>query len=140
MSVAWIISALALAFGAFLGARGLLDPHWAARLVRLKEDEQGGGVAEFRATYGGVFFGLHAAALLLVLYYLRGGAELPGVAATGAVFALAAGWAGAASGRLISILRDPGANTAFNRLSVAVEAAIALAIGAPWALWLLGGV
>ncbi len=140
MAIAWGLCVLGLCLGAFLGARGLFDPHWAARLVRLKEDEQGGGIAEFRATYGGVFFGVHAAALVLVLYYLRSGAELPGVAAIGAVFALAAGWAGAAFGRLISIWRDPGANTAFNRLSVAVETAVALAIGAPWALWLAGGV
>ena len=55
--VAWCLSALALAFGAYLGARGLFDPHWAQKLVRLKPDEQGGGFAEFRATYGGVFLG-----------------------------------------------------------------------------------
>lgn len=138
MAFAWGLCVLGLCFGAYLGARGLLDPNWAARLVRLREDEQGGGFAEFRATYGGVFFGLHAAALVLVLYYLRGGAEVPGVAASGAVFVVAAGWAGAALGRLVSIWRDKGANTAFNRLSVGVEITAALTIGAPWAVWLLG--
>lgn len=139
MLVAWGLNALALVFGAFLGARGLLDPHWAAKLVRLKEDEQGGGFAEFRATYGGVFLGLHIAALYLTYGYLRGGALLSGVMAAGAAFALALGWAGAASGRLVSMWRDPGANTKFNRLSVLVEATMAVLIGAPWALWLLMG-
>jgi hypothetical protein len=138
MGVAWGLCVVGLCFGAFLGARGLIDPNWAAKLVRLRED-QAGGFAEFRATYGGVFLGLHGAALLLVLYYLRGGAEVPGVAATGAVFAVAAGWAGAAFGRLVSIWRDKGANTGFNRLSIGVEAGTALSIGAPWALWLAGG-
>ncbi|MBS0384976.1 MAG: hypothetical protein JSS00_06470, partial [Proteobacteria bacterium] len=57
---AWCLSALALGFGALLGARGLIDPRWAQRLVRLQPDERGGGFAEFRATYGGLFFGLHA--------------------------------------------------------------------------------
>lgn len=138
MLIAWGLHALALAFGAFLGLRGLLDPKWAAKLVRLKEDEQGGGFAEFRATYGGVFLGLHVAALYLTIGYLRSGALIPGVTAAGAAFVLAVGWAGAAFGRVISILRDPGCNTPFNRLSAVVETAMAALIGAPWALWLLG--
>lgn len=139
MWIAWALSVAGLCFGAYLGARGLLDPNWAAKLVRLKQDEQGGGFAEFRATYGGVFLGLHAAALLLVFVYLRGGALIPGVAATGAVFTVAAAWAGAALGRVASIWRDHGADTPFNRLSAAVESSIALCVGAPWALWLAGG-
>ncbi|MBL8536147.1 MAG: hypothetical protein JNM59_01950 [Hyphomonadaceae bacterium] len=139
MLVAWALSALAMAFGALLGVRGLLDPNWAAKLVRLKEDEQGGGFAEFRATYGGVFLGLHVAALYLTIGYLRGGALIAGVMAAGAGFALATGWGGAAFGRVVSILRDRGADTRFNRLSVVVELAMALLIGAPWALWLLSG-
>ena len=139
MWIAWALSVAGLCFGAYLGARGLLDPNWAAKLARLKQDEQGGGFAEFRATYGGVFLGLHAAALLLVFVYLRGGALIPGVAATGAVFTVAAAWAGAALGRVASIWRDSGADTPFNKLSAAVEGGIALCVGAPWALWLAGG-
>ncbi|MBY0564771.1 MAG: hypothetical protein K2P58_11355 [Hyphomonadaceae bacterium] len=136
---AWVLSALAMGFGALLGARGLMDPRWAAKLVRLREDEQGGGFAEFRATYGGVFLGLHIAALYLVVSYLRTGAPLAGVAASGAAFVLAIGWAGAAFGRVFAILRDPGCNTPFNRLSAGVETAMAVLIGLPWALWLLAG-
>ena len=63
MLIAWLLNALALGFGAALGLRALLDPKWAARFVRLKPDEQGGGEAEFRATYGGVFLFTHAVAL-----------------------------------------------------------------------------
>ncbi len=138
MLAAWIASAVGMAFGAYLGLRGLMDPRWAAKLVRLKADEQGGGFAEFRATYGGVFLGLHTAGLALALQYLRSGHEVIGVAATGAVAVLAFGWAGAAFGRVVSMWRDQGTATPFNRLSVGVEIALAFAIGAPWAFWLLG--
>jgi hypothetical protein len=136
MLIAWIVSALGMGFGAFLGARGLVDPRWAATLVRLREGPAG-GFAEFRATYGGVFLGLHLAALAFTLAYLRTGNAVIGVAATGAAATLAFGWAGAAFGRLVSIWRDK-TGTAFNWTSVGVESALALAIGAPWALWLAG--
>jgi hypothetical protein len=138
MIVAWILNALALAFGAVLGARALIDPRWAQRLVRLKPDERGGGEAEFRATYGGVFFFSHAAALYLTLTWLTvGGEYVLGVAASGASFVLAAAWAGACFGRLMAIWRD-GVRTKFNTYSAATEAGMALCIGAPWALWVLG--
>ncbi|OQW56709.1 MAG: hypothetical protein A4S17_05080 [Proteobacteria bacterium HN_bin10] len=136
MTFAWGVSVLALLFGAALGARGLIDPHWAAKFVRLREDEQGGGFAEFRATYGGVFLGLHAVALLFALIYLMGGEYVIGVCATGAGAAVAAGWAGAALGRGLAIWRD-GADTPFNRLSMGVESALALAIAMPWLVWFL---
>lgn len=133
---AWIVNALGLGLGAFLGLRGLIDPKWAQRLARLMPDQQGGGFAEFRATYGGVFLGLHGVALLMTLLYSLGGEYVVGVAATGAAAVLSAGWAGAAFGRVLSILLD-GADTKFNRLSAGVEVALALAIAAPWFAWLL---
>ena len=136
MIFAWLLSALALVFGAGLGARALFDPHWAAKFVRLKPDERGGGFAEFRATYGGVFLLLHLAALAFTLFYLMGGEYVIGVAATGASAAIAAGWAGSALGRAIAIWRDK-ADTKFNRMSAGVEAAMALAIGMPWLVWFL---
>lgn len=136
MAIAWTLNALALVFGALLGARALLDPKWASRLVRLREDEQGGGFAEFRATYGGVFLGLHAVTLFMTLKYLLGGEYVLGVAAAGGGAALSAGWAGAAFGRAVAIWRDK-ADTKFNRLSVGVELAMAAAIGGPWAVWAL---
>ncbi|HVK81686.1 MAG TPA: hypothetical protein VM915_13855 [Verrucomicrobiae bacterium] len=134
ITFAWIVSALALAVGVYLGARGLIDPRWASKLVRLQADEQGGGFAEFRATYGGVFLGLHLVGLAFASYYLYTGHPVMGVAAIGAVAVLSAGWGGAAFGRLIAIWRD-GADTKFDRLSVGVEIAMAAAIGSPWAVW-----
>jgi len=136
MLLAWLLNMAALGFGAALGARALIDPHWAARFVRLKADEQGGGFAEFRATYGGVFLALHGVSLLLVLRYVMSGGALIGVMAVGAAAVLCAAWAGAGFGRFVSILRD-GADTRFNRISMGVEAAMALAIGMPWFVWLL---
>lgn len=135
MIVAWAVNLLALAFGAGLGACTLIDPAWAARLVRLRPDEQGGGAAEFRAAYGGAVLGLHGVALVLTLRYVVAGGALVGVAATGAAAALCAGWAGAAFGRFVAVLRD-GDDTRSNRIRIAVELAVAAAIGAPWAVWL----
>lgn len=136
MLIACVLNALALALGAGLGARALADPHWAQRFVRLRADDQGGGFAEFRATYGGVFLFLHLAALVLTLRYVTAGGAVIGVAAAGAAATLAAGWAGAAFGRVIAIWRD-GADTPFNRLSAGVETTMAFAIGLPWLAWLL---
>jgi len=136
MLFAWGLNVIALCFGAALGARALIDPKWAARFVRLKADDQGGGFAEFRATYGGVFLGLHMAALLLALRYLMSGGALVGVVAAGASAALCAGWAGAAFGRLVAMMRDR-ADTKFNRISCVVELVMALAIGMPWFVWAL---
>lgn len=138
MQFAWGLSAVALLFGLVLGARGLVDPGWAARLVRLREDEQGGGFAEFRAMYGGLFVGLHAVALYLVTRWMLGGDVTTGVLASGACAAVSASWAGAAFGRGVSIWRDKGADTPFNRSSALVEAGVALCVGLPWIVWLLG--
>jgi hypothetical protein len=138
MTFAWIANALGLGFGALLGARAFIDPKWAARFVRLKADEQGGGFAEFRATYGGVFLATHAVALVLTLAYLGAGESVVGVAATGAAAVLGAGWAGSCGGRLVSMLIDRTA-TRFNAISAAAEAALALAIAAPWLGWLASG-
>jgi hypothetical protein len=136
MLFAWWVSTLALLVGVGLGARALWDPAWAAKFVRLKADEQGGGQAEFRATFGGVFLGLHLVALLFTLLYLKSGNYLIGVNATGASAAIAAGWAGAAFGRGVAIWRD-GADSKFNRLSIGVEITMAFAIAMPWLVWFL---
>ena len=90
MLFAWLLNALALALGVGLGARALIDPRWASRFVRLKADDQPGGFAEFRATYGGVFLLFHLCALGLTVRYLQGGGALVGVVATGASAAVAA--------------------------------------------------
>lgn len=138
MLFAWWLSAIALAFGAALGLRAFFDPKWAQRFVRLKPDEQGGGFAEFRATYGGVFAAMHLAALALVLRYLLSGGHLVGVVATGAIATISAAWAGAAAGRAMAMWRD-NARTKFNLYSAGVEAGVSLVIALPWLLWLIAG-
>lgn len=130
---AWTLNIAALGLGAALGARALIDPKWAARFVRLQADAQPGGFAEFRATYGGLFFVSHAAALCFSLDFVLGGESLSGVYAAGAAAVLAAAWAGSCGGRVIAMWRDK-ARTNFNLLSAAVEAILALAIAAPWLL------
>jgi len=137
MLVAWVLNAFALGFGGALGLRALVDPKWAARFARLKPDDQGGGEAEFRATYGGVFFFTHAVALLFTLKYLSGGSAVIGVCATGAAAVLSSGWAGSAAGRFFAIWRD-GVRTKFNLYCAFAEIVLALAIGAPWITWVLG--
>lgn len=119
---------LGLAAGAGMGLGGLLNPRWAANLVRLREDKPG-GFAEFRGTYGGLFFGGHAVALALMLFSLQ--AETLGPTALGAVLACGAMWIGTGLGRVLSIAAD-GTSTRFNQASVAFEIALGLAILAPW--------
>jgi hypothetical protein len=136
MFLAWVLNGLALAFGGGLGLRALIDPRWAARFARLQPDAQGGGEAEFRATYGGVFLFTHAVALAFTLLYVMGGEFVIGVCATGAAAALSAGWGGSALGRFIAIWRD-GVRTRFNLYCAFAEIALALAIGAPWFVWVL---
>lgn len=131
--LAWSLNAVALLFGAALGARALIDPRWGARLVRLKPDGEG-GFAEFRATYGGLFALSHAAGLLITLKWILGGEFIFGLYAAGAAAPLAAAWAGSCGGRLVSMWRD-GTRTPFNLLSASVEALLALAIASPWLLW-----
>lgn len=137
--VAWALNALALAFCAGLGARALFDPNWASRFVRLKPDEQGGGFAEFRATYGGLFLASHAAALYFTMKWIFGGEAVIGVFAAGAAAALAGAWGGSAVGRVFALASDRSLATKFNRISVIGEAAIALLIAAPWLVWGLSG-
>jgi hypothetical protein len=85
-----------------------------------------------------VFLGLHATALLFVLGWILVGKAGMGAAAIGATAVIAASWFGAAMGRLVSMLRDGDTQTKFNQLSVGIEIAMAVLVGAPWLLWLFG--
>ena len=135
--IAWILNAAALTFGAGLSAAALINPNWVARLVRLKADGEG-GFAEFRATYGGVLLGLHGAALVLSLHWILFGYTTIGLYAAGAAGVLAAGWAGAAGGRLLSMVLDR-TRTRLNVTSAIVEAVMALLIASPWLAWRFHG-
>ena len=122
-----ILAMIALAFGAALGIGSLVSPAWAADVVRLVEDpDKPGGYSEFRATYGGFLFLLHATALLLM--WISGPTIGAFVAAP-----IAAGWFGAAIGRTISLLADMDKlrAPALNPVWIATELALGLAIIAP---------
>jgi hypothetical protein len=95
-----IISAGTLAFGAGLGLKGLFDPAWAGKLVRLQaEYGQPEGYAEFRSTLGGMFLGLHVVALLCLIF----GGVSAGVTACAI---LSAGWLFTAIGRFMAYRMD----------------------------------
>jgi hypothetical protein len=119
-----LLALVALSLGALMGVGGLLNPHWAANVVRLQPDPAfKGGLAEFRASFGGLFLATHTAGFGLLL------ATPPEVGAAGLV-AVAAIWAGSALGRTVSVLVD-GTGTAYNLGSIAFELVMALALLAP---------
>lgn len=121
------IAAAACVGGVGLGLYGLIDPVWAANLVRLRGDNQRpGGFAEFRATYGGLFFGAHSFALAVLLIS-------PSATSAGACAALGFGWGLTAFGRLVSMILDK-TDTGFNRFSVLFEAAFGAALVSPYVL------
>jgi hypothetical protein len=93
-----------------LGLAGFLLPARVAALVGLTPIG-GPGLAEVRATYGGLFIGLGGACLL---------ADHPAACATAA-----AGWLGAALARLLSMARDPR-EPAKNVAGLVVEGGIGL--------------
>jgi hypothetical protein len=114
-NIAYYASVIALAFGAGLGLKGLLDPAWAARLVRLQpENTMPEGFAEFRGTFGGMFLGLHLIALLILIFW-------KGDAAISACLVVSAGWLFTAVGRALAYIRDTGARHAFVRMSIGIE-------------------
>lgn len=134
MSVLFWISGVGLAIGAAMGLYAMIRPSWASWLVRLKADEaRPGGYAEFRGTYGGLFFFTHAMPLAFLIVAMTGSVEAHGFAAP--VFMImssvcVAAWWGTAVGRVVSILADRQ-GLPFNWASVGFEMALGLLIGAP---------
>lgn len=116
------ISAGTLAFGVGLGVKGMLDPTWAGQLVRLQpENGQPEGYAEFRATFGGMFLGLHLSALAFMVFWNK-------EAGIAACSVLAAGWLFTALGRYLSYSMDSNTQHSHVVRSVAIEVIIGLAI------------
>lgn len=132
-NILFFISAGTLAFGAGLGVKGMLDPSWAGHLVRLQpENGQPEGYAEFRATFGGMFLGLHLSALTFLVMWR----DQAGVAACAI---LAAGWLFTAMGRYLSYSLDAHTQHGHVVRSVAIEVIIGLAIAAWPMMRLLSG-
>lgn len=129
-NIAFLLSAGTLAFGAGLGLKGLLDPVWAGKLVRLQaENGQPEGFAEFRSTLGGMFLGLHAVALICVCIW-KGDAGLAACAI------LSAGWLMTAAGRFVAYKKDAHCRHPHVRLSIGIEIVAGLLI-AVWPISVL---
>jgi hypothetical protein len=110
-----LISAITLAFGAGLGLKGLFDPAWAGALVRLQANYgEPEGYAEFRSTLGGMFLGLHAVALLFLVF----GSVEAGVAAS---TILSAGWLFTAVGRFMAYRMDEHCKHSHVLTSIGIE-------------------
>ena len=110
--------------GAGLGLGAMVSPKWAAKLVRMQADPaKPEGYAEFRATFGGVFFFLHLAFLI---------AASVGQGVVGAAAVLSFGWGGAAVGRILSLMLDgPQVRTRHNFVSIGIELTAAAAFALP---------
>jgi hypothetical protein len=134
MSILMWISALGLAIGAGMGLYAMIRPSWASWLVRLKADEaRPGGSAEFRGTYGGLFFFTHAMPLAFLLVAMTGPPDAHGFAAPIVMVmssVCVAAWWGTAVGRVVSIVVDRQ-GLPFNLASVGFECILGLMIGAP---------
>jgi len=125
MDIHTILALVACALGAGLGLKGLLDPAWAGRLLRLRDDpDTPGGAAEFRATFGGLFLAAHCVLADLIVFG-------PEMMALGGSVVLAAAWIGTAIGCAVSIALDRFSRTGFNAASVAFEIAVGLMLAAP---------
>lgn len=130
------VSCFGLAVGAAMGFWGLINPRWAAGIVRLRDDpEKPGGFAEFRGTYGGLFFATHAFALVLmacVALEIEAFAGVPTYwTALGTVGVCGLVWLGTAVGRVAAIALD-GAGTRYNQASVIFEIVLGALIVTPW--------
>lgn len=124
-NLTFLISVVTLAFGAGLGLKGLFDPAWAGKLVRLQpENGQPEGFAEFRSTLGGMFLGLHLAALLCVGVW-------KGEAGIAACVILSTGWLMTAVGRFFAYKKDPNCQHSHVVTSIIIEVVVGVLI----AIW-----
>lgn len=124
-NIAFYISAAVLAFGTLLGVKGLFDPAWAGKLVRLQpENGQPEGYAEFRSTLGGMFLGLHGAALAS-MWLLK---EEAGLAAC---LILSVGWLMTALGRAVAYWKDADCRHPHVVTSIGIE----IVLGGLIAVW-----
>lgn len=133
MDIFTILAVIAAVLGAGLGAYTMVRPEFGSSLTRLVADPlRPEGHAEFRATFGGMMMLLHLAYI---------GAAATGFGMIGAAAVLAAGWGGAALGRVISLLLDgdKGVRVQHTYLSVAIEVVIAATFAAPVAAFVLAG-
>ncbi|KAA5804800.1 hypothetical protein F1654_02025 [Alkalicaulis satelles] len=129
--ISWMIAALAALIGTGMGILSLAVPRWGASVVRLAPDPRWkGGYAEFRASYGGAIALAHGAVLLTLAMSAQAGSG----AVMGASFAVGLYWGGMAIGRAMSMVMDRQHETVtgYNAGAIVFEAAMALALAAPF--------
>jgi len=118
------MSLAGLAFGMFAGFIALFRPAAIANTLRLQPvPGRPGGYAEFRATFGGVFFMIHLTAFITVLH-------IRPTISIFAVLPISMAWFGAAFARMASMLLDKEQNGegGINRYWVILELIIGLLI------------
>ena len=129
--LSWIIAGLAALIGVAMGSASLIVPRWGASIVRLAPDPRWpGGWSEFRASYGGALAFAHLAVLMTLAMSGRAGEG----SVIGTSFALSLYWLGMALGRALSMTLDAerGTRTAYNGWAIVFEAAMGLALAAPF--------
>ena len=118
------MSLAGLAFGMFAGFIALFRPNAIANTLRLQPvPGRPGGYAEFRATFGGVFFMIHLTAFITVLH-------IKPTLSIFAVLPISMAWFGAAFARMASMILDKEQNGkgGINRYWVILEFVIGLLI------------
>lgn len=119
--------------GAGLGLVGLVSPSTAARIVRLQTDPaHPDGVAEFRASFGGLFLATHGLGLLVLLGPYAGIATVDGLK-LGVCATLGALWLGTAFGRLVAMAVTPSARVGYQAFAMIFETAVGAMIALPLA-------
>lgn len=126
---------VACVIGLALGVVGLFAPSIAARIVRLQADPNfPDGVAEFRASFGGLFVAVHGGALLFLVLYLQ--SDDDPIVMLVALLMAALLWLGTALGRAWALVIDARARTFYQAAATVFEIVLAFALAAPLGLWL----
>lgn len=127
MTIFHYLSIAGLAFGSYAGLLAIISPGRIARSLRLQADmRKPGGYAEFRSTFGGVFFMIHATAIALVFL-------IAPQMSVYVILPIAAAWYGAAICRLLSmgLDKDENGEGGINRYWVCLELIVGSVIALP---------
>lgn len=126
----WAPAAIASLIGAALGMIGLIAPNIAARIVRLQADPaMPDGAAEFRASFGGLFFAVHAACLAAIILAIAAPVWISPAAIACAMAGLV--WWGTAMGRIVAVIADPVTRTGYQYFAIGFELVLGAMLAAP---------
>ena len=130
MSLAELCAWTGAIFTLGLGLGGMVMPKLAQRITLLAPIAgKPTAIAEVRASFGGLYFGLGLAVIL---------ALIGGNGVVGASFAAACAWLGLAIGRAVSLAADRS-GSAWNWISLAIETFVGLVLMAPFIAHIGGG-